>query len=272
MNKPLLVISYGAGVDSTAMLVAMKRRGIRPDLILFADTGGEKPETYAYLPIIDAWLERVGFPVVTTVRYKPVRATYSTLEGQSLKNQGMPALAFGGKTCSILFKVDPQHKFCQQWQPALDAWERGEKVTFLVGYDNGKQDCRRRVNAMASVAKEAQKNTRNSRRYQNAYPLQDWKIDRADCIALIESAGLPVPVKSACFFCPAMTKKEIVQLRDDHPDLYRRALAIESGFLNGKHSVSLGTRSKGLGRRFAWSSLANVDVDELTEEREILRP
>jgi hypothetical protein len=28
------------------MLVEFARRDIRPDLILFADTGGEKPETY----------------------------------------------------------------------------------------------------------------------------------------------------------------------------------------------------------------------------------
>ena len=41
-----LVVAYGLGVDSTAMLVEFAHRGIRPDLILFADTGGEKPETY----------------------------------------------------------------------------------------------------------------------------------------------------------------------------------------------------------------------------------
>ena len=33
-----VVASWGAGVDSTAMLVAMKHRGIIPDAILFADT------------------------------------------------------------------------------------------------------------------------------------------------------------------------------------------------------------------------------------------
>lgn len=38
--------AFGGGVNSTAMLVEMHKRGIRPDLILFADTGGERPETY----------------------------------------------------------------------------------------------------------------------------------------------------------------------------------------------------------------------------------
>jgi hypothetical protein len=45
------VVAYGMGVDSTAMLIGLEQRGIRPDLILFADTGSEKPDTYLYAPI-----------------------------------------------------------------------------------------------------------------------------------------------------------------------------------------------------------------------------
>src|SRR3954449_10591686 len=66
-----LVVAYGLGVDSTALLVEFAQRGIRPDLILFADTGGAKPETYAYLPVIQDYLAGVGFPHVVTVRYAP---------------------------------------------------------------------------------------------------------------------------------------------------------------------------------------------------------
>jgi 3'-phosphoadenosine 5'-phosphosulfate sulfotransferase (PAPS reductase)/FAD synthetase len=69
-----LVVAYGLGVDSTAMLVEFARRGIRPDLILFADTGGEKPETYQDLAIIRPFLREVGFPNVTVVRCPPKRA------------------------------------------------------------------------------------------------------------------------------------------------------------------------------------------------------
>ena len=32
------------GVGSTAMLLVLKVHGIRPDLILFPDTSGEKPD------------------------------------------------------------------------------------------------------------------------------------------------------------------------------------------------------------------------------------
>jgi hypothetical protein len=36
---------YGGGVDSTAMLVGLNQRGIRPDLILMADPGSEMTPT-----------------------------------------------------------------------------------------------------------------------------------------------------------------------------------------------------------------------------------
>src|SRR5262245_61399989 len=79
-----LIVAYGVGVDSTAMLIEFAFRGIRPDHILFADTGGEKPETYEYLPAMQDYLAKVGFPAVTIVRYVPTRAVYQTLEEQCL--------------------------------------------------------------------------------------------------------------------------------------------------------------------------------------------
>ena len=93
-----LVVAYGLGVDSTAMLVEFAHRSIRPDLILFADTGGEKPETYAYLPVLQRYLAGAGFPAVVTVRYQPTRAVYCTLEGQCLHTGTLPSLAYGGKS------------------------------------------------------------------------------------------------------------------------------------------------------------------------------
>lgn len=264
-----LVVSYGAGVDSTAMLVAMHRRGIRPDLILFADTGGEKPETYAYLRTIDAWLASVGFPPVTVVRYQPKRAKYKTLEGKCLANQTLPSLAFGKHSCSLVFKVEPQTRYLQRWAPAVEAWAARIRVRKAIGYDNGDQDCRRRRKADAAVAKKAAQGHVDGERFDYWYPLQEWGIDRVECLRLIASAGLPKPIKSACFFCPGSKKSEVVWLRDTHPILFHRALRIERGAQEGKHGLST---VAGLGRSFAWSSLETVDAGSVVDLAECLRP
>jgi hypothetical protein len=81
------------------------------------------------------------------------------------------------------------------------------------------------------------------------YPLVDWGMDRLACEQCIRDAGLPVPVKSACFFCPAMKKAEIIELRVRHPALLERALAIEA---NAQPNL---TTVRGLGRSFAWTDV-----------------
>ena len=100
-NAPI-VASWGAGVDSTAMLVAMKRNGRMPGAILFADTGGEKPETYQYVEEIGPWLRSWGAPQVTVVKKRPsARVSYDTLEGNCIANETLPSIAFGLHSCSV---------------------------------------------------------------------------------------------------------------------------------------------------------------------------
>jgi len=249
-----LVVAYGLGVDSTAMLVEFALRGIRPDLILFADTGGEKPETYAYLPIAQQYLAAVGFPSVVTVRYEPTRAAYRTLEEQCLHTGTLPSLAYGGKSCSLKFKRTSQDRFILTAYPAAEVQRRGQRIVRAIGFDAGEQ---RRTYAHAVKCTESEQALRTGERLSREqwldqhyftywYPLLEWGYDRERCKRIIAHAGLPIPVKSSCFFCPASKKHEIVWLEKHHPELLQRALAIER---NARPSL---TSVKGLGRSFAW--------------------
>ncbi len=69
-----VVVAYGAGVDSTALLIGLRDRGLGIPLIMFADTGSEKPGTLAYLPIMDSWLQRQGMPLIHRVKRRSPRA------------------------------------------------------------------------------------------------------------------------------------------------------------------------------------------------------
>lgn len=62
--------ALGLGVDSVSMLVEMVEKGERVDVALFADTGSERPPTYAYLPIFREWLAKRGVPLIV-VKYEP---------------------------------------------------------------------------------------------------------------------------------------------------------------------------------------------------------
>lgn len=60
-------------------------------------------------------------------------------------------------------------------------------------------------------------------------------MDRQRCIRTISDAGLPVPPKSACFFCAASHKWEIELLKNDHPHLYALAVEMERRYREGPH-------------------------------------
>ena len=236
MKSPIIV-AYGGGANSTAMMVEMHRRGIRPDLIMFADTGGERPETYDAVAMVDLWC-RKRFGIGIDVVRKTYQGKPETLEDNCRRMEMLPSIAYGFKSCSLKYKVDPQDKFANHWEPALACWENGGKCKKWIGYD-------------ASEERRA-KISENSK-YAFRYPLIEWGIYRDDCVAICRSEGLP-SAKSSCFFCPSMKRHEITNLAKDHPSLIRRALDMEA-------RAKL-TSIAGLGRSFSWSAFLKGESEQ----------
>jgi len=228
MNLAPLAVAYGGGTNSTAMLAGMLERGLRPDLILFANTGCEKPHTYEHVGIVNDWCARVGFPaIVTTVKGGRVE----TLEENCHRMNMLPSIAYGFKGCSHKFKREPQDRDVNRWPPAQLAWEAGLKVQKFIGYD---------------ADEERRAKIKNDAKYNYHYPLIEWGWGREECVAAIQRAGLPQPGKSACFFCPSSTRQEIDDLKREYPLLFQRALAMERNAEPNLDTVA------GLGRRFSW--------------------
>lgn len=244
-NMPL-VISFGAGVDSTAMILLLWENGIRPDMIQFANVGNEAPDTYEHLETFSAWLKaNTDFPEIQTVKSASPVAGHKSLGDQMLTNQTIPSLAFGHHSCSLLWKVDPQDKNVRNWQPAKDAWAAGKSVVKAIGYDNGDRDSCRSFKAQNSESAK-----KNGEGYAFWYPLQDADMDREACEALCKKYLGYIPRKSSCSFCPAMKKDEILAMEKDHPELIEMALLMEAKAAYGKHGLQ---SRKGLGMNFSWT-------------------
>lgn len=246
-----VVASYGGGVNSTAMLIGMWQRGDKPNLILFADTGGETPETMKYLDTFSRWLQDRGFPAIRTVQKTTKRAgrfrganETLTLERMCLEQNVLPSIAYGMKTCSLKFKREPQDEYLWAWMRERIPVGPFERVVKLIGFDAGEPH---RAIESPDV------------RCANRYPLIEWGWDRDECIEAIAEAGLCVPPKSSCFFCPNMEELEILTLRDRHPELLRRALALESNAVS-THGSSI----KGLGRDVSWRQIIEYDAAQMS--------
>jgi hypothetical protein len=240
------IVAYGGGTDSTAMIIECFNRGVQIDYILFADTGAEKPHTYEYVKKFSSWCAAHGLPEITTVKKG---GNNETLEQECLRKHSLPSLAYGFKTCSQKFKIQPQEKFFNNLPEAKVIWQRGEKITKFIGYDLTEK--RRADKAILY----------QSDKYQLRFPLIEWGITRADCINIIKNAGLCVPGKSACYFCPSTRVSEIKQLGVNYPDLLQRALALEA-------NADL-TKIKGLGHGFSWRDAVKTD-DMFADQFELM--
>ena len=282
----LLAVCYGAGVDSTALLLALKLADLTPGIITFADLVAEKPETMAHLDRMQSILARWGWPPITICRKRTLPETgYDDLYGNCIANETLPSLAFGLRSCSIKWKQKPQDqalKGCKSGPNAsaphpiwMEAQRRGERIVKLIGYDCSAADMRR-----------SKKLPTADTDFDFLYPLQMLGWTRQDCIDIITAVlgSDYVPIKSACFFCPASKTWELFWLAAHHPDLLERALVLEHNALTGRHSrfdaVEFGATweelvrnsdrfpstntTVGLGRSFSWNQWARVNgvVDE----------
>ena len=222
-------------MNSAALLVGMQERGETCDAILFADTGGEKPHTYRFVDIMDRWLMAHRLPAITRVR--TTQRTYRDLEHSCRVKKTLPSIAFGFKSCSHRSKKEPQEKWANNWEPARATWAAGGKVVKYLGIDIGEQ-------RRAQIPEDG--------KYVYRYPLIDWGWEREDCLDALTRAGLPNPGKSACFFCPASKKHEILDLQKRYPELAQRAIEME-------RNAEL-TSIKGLGRSFSWEAFLKADA------------
>lgn len=234
----LIMVAFGGGVNSFAMIIGLREHEIRPDVILFADTGGEKPETYEWLNVARTILAEFSFPDLIVVSKDSM---YASLEDECLTRKSLPALAYGWRTCSDKWKQEPQRKFMNHWPPAIAHWKAGGVIRRALGIDAGEL---RRVKESTEP------------KYVNWFPLVEWGWNRDVCLEKIHGYGLATPPKSACFYCPASKKSEVIALQRDHPELYKRAVAMEN-------NAEL-TTIKGLGRRWAWKDVDAALVREAT--------
>jgi hypothetical protein len=203
-------INFGGGLNSTALIVEAHQRGLRPDWILFADTGSELPGTLDHVAAVDAWCRERDWTPVTTVRWERVRGDikgFEPLHDHCLRTNHLPSKAYGLAGCTVKWKVQPMDK----WRKA-NGYQRG---AFAIGYDFGEE--RRVQSAMRRT---------ESDEFMPWYPLVAWGIDRDRCSEICRDSGFVIG-KSSCFMCPNMRKPEWRELRDSHPEYFKLAVEIE---------------------------------------------
>lgn len=225
----ITVFSFGGGVDSTGMLFEFDRQGYMPDLLIFADTGGERPDIYQHIEKLNKWLKKKWNKKIITVRSK------ETLEEEVIRRETLPALALGFHTCSQKHKIRPIAKYLKQ--------NDHRKIIKIIGYDANEFDRARKGLNSVELGKNTEERGLDLKLW---FPLIEWGKSRKELKLEINEIGFCAS-KSSCFFCPAMSLNEVKQLKQYYPDLYERALKIERG-------AKL-DNTTGLGRSWNWEEV-----------------
>jgi hypothetical protein len=192
------MISFGAGVNSAAMAIMLVEQGWQGPIV-FADTGSEWPETYCYMRYFETeYLKPRGLEITTL---SPGSEWHQKERDCSLFDYCqrwniLPLLS--SRWCSVRWKREPVH-----------AWAKAH------GYD---------MQLLGICASEPRRirDTSGVR-----YPLYEEDITRRECQRIIQRAGLEIPLKSGCFFCPGQALADWKRLYHEHPDLYENAASLE---------------------------------------------
>ena len=97
------VLSFGGGVNSIALMVVLLREGLPFDEAVFADTGGEVPETYQYVETATQYLADHEVPL--TVVSKRGRSLYeprgTVRYSRQLSGDGQPEISRSHRSTGI---------------------------------------------------------------------------------------------------------------------------------------------------------------------------
>lgn len=218
------ICGISGGKDSSALAVYMRDK-IPGMEYFFCDTGAELPETYAYL----AKLEVVLGKKITKLNASRSFDHYFEVFRGTLPSPQM-------RWCTSLLKIKP-----------LEDWIGEDEVTSYVAIRSDESNRTGYVSTKPNI--------------KTVFPFIDDNIDHAGVIKILEDAGINLPdyyewrTRSGCYFCFFQRKAEWIGLADKHPDLFKRAVAIEQKILKDAGvSGDVNFKSYGMkGRQYTWS-------------------
>jgi len=249
------VISYGGGVQSTAMIVlACTGRIEGVDAALFANVGddSEHPKTLDYVrDIAIPWAAERGLPVHELKRIKR-DGNVETLWGRLMKE--------GSRSLPIPIRMD-------NGAPGTRSCTKDFKITVVGKWlkaNGASKDNPADVCIGISTDEITRLSNKRAEPYERPmYPLIDLGLDRSACQRIIQEAGLPVPHKSSCFFCPFHRPQMWSEMRRDEPELFKKSVQLEN---------TLNERRAMLGKDNVYLTRFAKPLDEAIGEAQAMLP
>ncbi len=196
--RSLEILALGAGVQSTALLLLNAEGRIQPpaEVAIFADTGGEMPETYLHL----RRLASLSTIPICVVRRNPSLEKWNEHYCVLPARNGDSLLP---RRCTTSWKAEPIERQARSMGAARLITQLGISVDEVH---------RMKESPKAWVTRR--------------WPLVEMGWTREDCRRYLTRHGLDAP-RSACFFCPLRPRSWWRYLAANRPALFDRACILE---------------------------------------------
>ena len=267
MEQPIL-LSYGAGLDSTAIIAMDADRQRASDFLgisleglnralprferaVFSNTGAEFKTTYA---LVDRVKNLLGD------RFTQVSKKGETITEWCLRLGIVPLMPGGSHICSRKFKGDVLAAWAKQNYPDTP-------VTWVIGIEADESHRLKRFQPPSGETSSF------------LYPLVELGMNRETIDAMLIHLGWPDVHKSSCVFCPFMSEPELRDMYFNHPDAWEVAASAEAAFAvmsPAKHERWLaegqplnrgGRAPKGMWRKDSWEEGARLFVKTVDGKR-----
>lgn len=200
------IASFSGGKDSTAMVLRLIEEGWPLDEIVMFDTGWEFPEMYEHIARFEGFTGRK-----VTVLYPKKSFQHWLLKQEVVGRKG----THKGRV----------HRIGYGWPSPMRRWCTDRKVRSI---DRHCKDAVRYIGIAADEAKRTESKT--LKKLQIRYPLIEWDMDEAACLAYCRERGFDwsglydIFARVSCFCCPLQRIGELRNLRRHCPDLWAKML------------------------------------------------
>lgn len=212
MSERIQVWSSGGGVQSSAIAGLIYTGEIDPpDIAMIADTEREASQVWSYMDdVIAPALAEVGVEIVRIPKSK-----YATVDLYGTKGEDLLIPVHFDETGNG--EAGKLPTFCSnEWKQRVIrryANEMFPKSEFDIWLGFSIDEMRR---CKTPIGK-----------WQNKYPLIDKRMNREDCIALVEKLGWGTPPRSSCWMCPNRSNREWLDLKLNYPEDWQEAISFE---------------------------------------------
>lgn len=237
MSEPLVVCSYGGGVQSTALLVLSAQGYLPYRTFLFANVGddSEHPATLTYVREVAFDYAAANGIEIHELHRVPKKGRFAgrvetLVERMSatgsrsipIPMRGSDTGKPGKRTCTADFKIAVVGRWLREHGATA---ANPARVAIGISTDEYERATDKRESAYERVE----------------YPLLHLEhrlapagASRDQCKKIIASAGLPIPGKSSCYFCPFHKPRVFADMARTEPVLFEQACQVEDHINSGR--------------------------------------